>query len=176
MLRSLIAKRFASGGTAYHGVNQVSLPKRPLRKIRLGKARPAIYHQFQVQVELSDGSVVTRRSQFPKNEIRLIQDQRNTPLWNQSRDGMVVMDANSSGRMDKFKQRYGSVYSMEEENVQAAKLAKEAAQAAENEEAKEEANEETDDFGMDDYLTLLNTNALQVQKGGKMATKKRDKK
>ncbi|CDO92445.1 unnamed protein product [Kluyveromyces dobzhanskii CBS 2104] len=170
MLRTLIAKRFASGGTAYHGVNQVSLPKRPLRKIRLGKARPAIYHQFEVQVELSDGSVITRRSQFPKNEIRLIQDQRNCPLWNQSRDGMVMTDANSSGRVDKFKQKYGSVYSLQEQ----------AAESTGKKEALSETQEEpeatADDFGMDDYLTLLNTNAQQVQKGGKMATKKKDKK
>ncbi|CAH02317.1 mitochondrial 54S ribosomal protein bL31m [Kluyveromyces lactis] len=171
MLKSLIAKRFASGGTAYHGVNQVSLPKRPLRKIRLGKARPAIYHQFDVQVELSDGSVITRCSQFPKNEIRLIQDQRNCPLWNQSRDGMVMMDANSSGRVDKFKQKYGSVYSMEEQAAESTGKKETAKKLQET-----EPEPSTDDFGMDDYLTLLNTNAVQVQKGGKMATKKKDKK
>ncbi|BAP74005.1 54S ribosomal protein L36 [Kluyveromyces marxianus] len=168
MLRTLITKRFASTG-AYHGVNQVSLPKRPLRKIRLGKARPAIYYKFDVQVELSDGSVITRRSQFPKNEIRLIQDQRNSPLWNQSRDGMVMMDANSSGRVDKFKQKYGSVYSMEEPAPQTN------SKSAKKTEKTPESNTE-DDFGMDDYLSLLNSNATQVQKGGKMATKKRDKK
>lgn len=172
MFKSLITKRFASGG--YHGAAQISLPKRPLKKIRLGKARPAIYHKFEVQVELSDGSVITRKSQFPKGELRLIQDQRNNPLWNPSRDDLVVVDANAGGRMDKFKQKYSSMFSVEEP----AKNAPAEAKQDTKEETKTPVNEqeEEDEFGMDDYLTLLNTNALQVQSGGKLATKKKDKK
>lgn len=169
MFRPLITKRFA--GTAYHGVSQVALPKRPLRKIRLGKARPAIYHQFEVQVELSDGSVITRRSQFPKDQIRLIQDQRNSPLWNESKKDLVIVDANSGGRMDKFKQKYASVYSIEDKPIEDVSAKKDVKQ-----EAKAVEEQTDDDFGMDDYLTLLNTNAQEVQKGGKMATKKKDKK
>ncbi|SCU88218.1 LAMI_0D09230g1_1 [Lachancea mirantina] len=167
MFRFLVAKRFASGG--YHGVNQVSLPQRPLKKIRLGRARPAIYHKFEVQVELSDGSVVTRRSQFPKNEIRLIQDQRNNPLWNESRDDLAVVDANAGGRLERFKEKYDSMFSIEKEVKGEQKFQKAAQDASSQKEAE-------DSFGMDDYLTLLNTNAQQVQSGGKLAGKKRDKK
>ncbi|SCU89988.1 LAME_0E06524g1_1 [Lachancea meyersii CBS 8951] len=167
MLNSLITKRVAS--KAYHGATQVSIPKRPLKKIKLGKARPAIYHKFDVQVELSDGSVVTRRSQFPKSQIRLIQDQRNNPLWNESRDDLVVVDANAGGRLDKFKQKYDQVFSFE--SVPPKQPAAEAKQPAEA-----ETQDPEDDFGMDDYMSLLNENAQQVQSGGKLATKKRDKK
>ncbi|SCW01298.1 LAFE_0D09494g1_1 [Lachancea fermentati] len=176
MLRSLVFKRYVSGG--YHGTNQVTLPRRPLKKIRLGKARPAIYHQFEVQVELSDGSVITRRSQVPKNEIRLIQDQRNNPLWNPSRDDLAVVDANAGGRMDKFKQKYDSIFSLEVESpVKKAPEDKKIDKHAINDTKAAEAVEaEEDEFGMDDYLSLLNDDSRQVQSGGKMATKKKDKK
>ncbi|SCU97304.1 LAFA_0G10836g1_1 [Lachancea sp. 'fantastica'] len=173
MLKSLISKRFASG--AYHGAPQVSIPKRPLKKIKLGKARPAIYHKFDVQVELSDGSVITRRSQFPKSQIRLIQDQRNNPLWNESRDDLVVVDANAGGRLDKFKQKYDQVF-----NFESTSSKQPAAEARKPEEGKTETktkeDQDEDEFGMDDYMSLLDDSAQQVQSGGKLATKKRDKK
>ncbi|SCU82223.1 LADA_0C03862g1_1 [Lachancea dasiensis] len=170
MLGSFVSRRFASGA-AYHGATHLSIPKRPLKKIKLGKARPAIYHKFEVQVELSDGSVITRRSQFPKDQIRLIQDQRNNPLWNESRDDLVVVDANAGGRLDKFKQKYDPVFSFEE-----APSKQPAAEAKNQKQEQAEDLVEEDDFGMDDYMALLNDNAQQVQSGGKLATKKRDKK
>jgi len=52
--------------------------RRVMRKIKLGKARPAIFHQFETLVELSDGSVIKRRSQAPKDDIRIINDKRNS--------------------------------------------------------------------------------------------------
>lgn len=167
MLRSLIIKRLASTG-AHQSSGQVTIPRRPLKKIRLGKARPAIYHEFNVQVELSDGSVITRRSQFPKAQLRLIQDQRNNPLWNPSRDDLVVVDANASGRLDKFEQRYGSMFSMKSEKPNAE--AKEQAGDAE----KADLGSETA-FEIDDYLSLLNEDSSQI-KTGKLATKKKSKK
>ena len=98
--------RLASTGT-YPGAIRTALPRRPMKKIRLGKARPAIYHQFDVAVELSDGSVIMRKSQFTKAEIRLIQDQRNNILWNSFRRDLTIIDANSAVRLDKFKEKYG---------------------------------------------------------------------
>ncbi|AGO12881.1 AaceriADL375Wp [[Ashbya] aceris (nom. inval.)] len=173
MFRSLITKRFISGANG-PSTAQASLPKRPLRKIRPGKARPAIYHQFNVQIELSDGSVITRKSQYPKAEIRLIQDQRNCVLWNESRTDLVVVDANAGGRMDKFKQKYGSAYSMKSADSQAAS---EAASEKEQEAAKPASEDADGAFGMDDYLDLLSANAVAVQSGGKLAGKpKRNKK
>lgn len=112
MVRSTLT-RLASAGT-YTGAAKVSLPRRPARKIRLGSARPAIYHEFDVLVELSDGSVIKRRSQYPRNEIRLIQDQRNTPLWNPSRTDLVVVDADAGGTIDRFKQKYKAMQVLDE--------------------------------------------------------------
>lgn len=170
----LIVKRSASTGS-YQGGAQVSIPRRPLKKIRLGKARPAIYHQFNVKVELSDGSVITRRSQFPKDEIRLIQDQRNNPLWNPSRDDLVIVDATAGGRLDKFKQRYGAMFSVEDTVKEEQKDTASTTKQQETEAKVQETESKDDDFGMDDYLSLLNDNAEQI-KTGKLATKKKAKK
>lgn len=175
MLRFLFTKRFASTGPP-QGSSQLSIPRRPARKIRLGKARPAIYHQFDVLVELSDGSVVRRRSQFPKNEIRLIQDQRNNPLWNPNRTDLVVVDANASGKVDKFKQKYGSIFSADTNPTpEEVKEEEQPVNTKKSEAVSEAAAEDKDEFGMDDYLSLLNDNSKQI-KTGKLATKKRDKK
>lgn len=193
-----VLKRMASTGT-YPGSTRTTLPRRPMKKIHLGKSRPAIYHQFDVAVELSDGSVIMRRSQFPKAEIRLIQDQRNNPLWNRSRSDLVVVDANSAGSINKFKQKYSSIFSVKEaesaettettesENVDKQTAANEAAESKTTEvgkatidgkEAKEVPKEEKtaeDNFDMDDYLSLLDDSSKQI-KSGKIASKKRAKK
>lgn len=175
MFRTLISKRCASTGPS-QGSSHLAIPRRPARKIRLGKARPAIYHQFDVLVELSDGSVIKRRSQFPKNEIRLIQDQRNNPLWNPSRTDLMVVDANASGKVDRFKQRYSSIFSMQDEvTAQNAKDEGSQSSAPKNEAEGDSHAEPQEEFGMDDYLSLLDDNTRQI-KTGKLATKKKDKK
>ncbi|QLG70260.1 hypothetical protein HG535_0A01980 [Zygotorulaspora mrakii] len=176
MIRTLISIRRASTG-AYKGASQISIPRRPLKKIRLGKARPAIYHQFDVHVELSDGSVIVRKSQFPKDQIRLIQDQRNNPLWNPSRDDLVIVDATAGGSLDKFKQRYSSIFSIEEDpktpdNETAMKTKSEI--PSKGEENAEIATEDTA-LEIDDYLSLLDDSSKQISTG-KLATKKKPKK
>lgn len=82
--------------------------RREMRKIKLGRARPAIFHQFDTLVELSDGSVIKRRSQAPKDELRMISDSRNSTLWNPNRSDLVTVDPNATGKVNKFKQRYSS--------------------------------------------------------------------
>jgi hypothetical protein len=151
-----------------------ALPKRPLKKIQLGKARPAIYYKFNCATEYSDGAVVMRRSQLPKDEHRLIQDMRNTPMWNPHRSDLEVVDANAGGRMEKFKQKFAQFTVKEEENVKEAKH--EGKQVTK--EAKKEIKDETEDDGlmMDDYLQLLGQNVQDVQKGGKLAVKQKGKK
>lgn len=177
----LVLRRLASTGT-YPGSQRTVLPRRPMKKIQLGRARPAIYYQFDVAVELSDGSVVMRKSQFPKGEVRLIQDQRNNPLWNGSRSDLVVVDANAAGSIDKFKQKYSSIFSIEEEEASAtaaekggkpdAKKTKAKAKDTKKEAAQLEEPAATDDFGMDDYLSLLDDSSTQI-KSGKIASKKK---
>lgn len=184
MFRSVVWKRLASTG-GHPNATKVSLPRRPLKKIRLGKARPAIYHQFNVKVELSDGSVITRRSQFPKDEIRLISDQRNNPLWNPSRDDLVLVDVNSGGSKDKFKQKYSSIFSMDDKadivnetpvnKMEGKKEPKKEAKEEEKKKAKEVEPEE-DAFGVDDYLSLLDDSSKQIKTGRLIQKKKKDKK
>jgi len=168
----ILGVRFASAGPGGSNQNSVdTLPRRPMKKIKLGKARPAIYHQFNCKTELSDGSVVIRRSQYPKEELRMIQDQRNHPLWNPFREDLVVVDANAGGKMARFKQRY-SQFAVEEdikEDIEKRQAAEGKAPASE--ESKEENENDVDAMMMDEYLELLGQNVQEVQKGGKLSTK-----
>lgn len=129
--------------------NEVHLSgRRVMRKIKMGKARPAIFHQFDTLVELSDGSVIHRRSQAPKDEIRMINDQRNSALWNPSRSDLISADPNATGKINKFKKRFSQ---FQEEEV--------------------EGSEKEDDF-----IALMGVNVTEVQSGGKVHDKKRGKK
>lgn len=131
--------------------------RRVMKKIQLGKARPAIFHQFEVLVELSDGSVVKRRSQAPKDEIRMISDQRNSALWNPFRSDLTTGDPNATGKVSKFKQRYSTFDAEVKDNATSEETPEQKA-------AKEKLR--------DDYLELLGENAQQVQSGGKLFDKK----
>ncbi|KAH3902946.1 related to 54S ribosomal protein L36, mitochondrial [Saccharomycodes ludwigii] len=185
------AKRLASGtassgGGRMRGINpQFNIPKRPMKKIFIGKARPAIYHQFEVLVELSDGSVIKRKSQYPKAEIRLIQDQRNNPLWNQSRDDLVLVDANSGGKLDKFKQKYSNMFTVadteNETNVQNNTSNKQQTSnptviAKNAEKASTNSTDEFDMFGEEDYLSLLDDSTAGVKNGSVASNKTSAKK
>lgn len=71
--------------------------------------RPHIYYKFDCKVELSDGSTVTRRSQFPKDELRSIADQRNNPLWNPSKANIKQAEADATGRLATMKKKYAEL-------------------------------------------------------------------
>ncbi|ANZ76884.1 BA75_03343T0 [Komagataella pastoris] len=147
---NLALKRFASRPSLEQGV---SIPNRPLKKIQIGKARPAIYYKFDCQVELSDGSVITRKSQYPKVEMRMITDQRNSPFWNCSRKDLVSGDTGARGRLNKFKQRY-SVFadnSQEEDTVE-------------------------DTRSDNEFLDLIGSNHVEQKLGGNIASRKRNSK
>ncbi|CDK24079.1 unnamed protein product [Kuraishia capsulata CBS 1993] len=101
---SKVWKRLASTGRP---AVADAIPKRPLKKIQVGKARPAIYHKFECHVQLSDGSVITRRSQYPKEEFRMLADQRNNPLWNESRADLFV-GIDTKGRISQFREKYAA--------------------------------------------------------------------
>ncbi|CCK68584.1 mitochondrial 54S ribosomal protein bL31m KNAG_0B01370 [Huiozyma naganishii CBS 8797] len=176
---SLIARvRHASTG-GYPGAMKTAIPRRPVRKIPIGKARPAIYHQFDVAVEMSDGSVVMRRSQFPKAELRLIQDQRNNPLWNTSRSDLVVVDANAAGSIGKFKQKYGTMFASPVEEPPAQKAAPQEInklrQPPTPDAPAPETEQEPAPAALEDYLDILDDSTQQI-KTGKLASKRRPKK
>lgn len=138
--------------------------RRVMRKIKLGKARPAIFHQFETLVELSDGSVIKRRSQAPKDEIRMINDQRNSTLWNPHRSDLASINPNATGKVNKFKQRFASFEQKEEQD--AAGIQSESVVDGENNQAKTKH---------DDYIELMGHNVEEV-KGGKLLDKKSNKK
>lgn len=126
--------------------------RRVMRKIRMGKARPTIFHQFETLVELSDGSVIKRRSQAPKDEIRMINDQRNSTLWNPNRSDLVTSDPNATGKVNKFKQRFSTFETEETEETEKAK-----------------------DNTHDALFEMLGHNAKEVASGGKLFDKKQSK-
>jgi len=148
---SVMARR----GVAMKGEVHLS-NRRVMRKIKLGKARPAIFYQFDTLVELSDGSVIKRRSQAPKDEIRMISDQRNSGLWNPNRSDLSTADPNATGKVSKFKQRFANF--------------DESAQEPEKTEGSQDKPNK-----VDDYLELLGQNVKEVQSGGVLFDKKKSR-
>ncbi|KAG7196147.1 uncharacterized protein KQ657_000159 [Scheffersomyces spartinae] len=150
-----LAQTFIRGKAKVAMAGEVDLSnKRIMRKIAPGKARPAIFHQFETLVELSDGSVVKRRSQAPKDEIRMITDQRNHPLWNPFRSDLNVVDPNATGRRSRFQAKYA-----EFSNDASAPI----------EEGEPVSNKPK---ASEDFLELLGQNAKEVQKGGQIFNRK----
>lgn len=139
----------------YAGESASLSKKRVMNTIRMGKARPAIFHQFETFVELSDGSVVRRRSQAPKDEVRMISDQRSSTLWNPTRDDLDDTDPNAVGKVDKFKKRFGGFDGGKEVDEELSILEK----------RKHIAKQK------DDLFELLGENATEVNKGGKVQAK-----
>lgn len=95
-----------------------------MKRIVQGKARPAIFYQFETLVEMSDGSVIKRYSQAPKDEIRMINDQRNNLMWNPNNNdlrnggiGGLGGDLQAKGKINKFKQKFANSFEEEEEEV-----------------------------------------------------------
>lgn len=132
--------------------------RRVMKKIRLGRARPAIFYQFDTLVELSDGSVIKRRSQAPKDEIRMINDQRNSVLWNPHRSDLVTIDPLATGKVNRFKKRFATFEKEDDGEIQTRESNLPAAKSE------------------DSYIELMGHNVEEVQKGGKMFDKKQNKK
>lgn len=133
--------RFSSTKIAM--ANDVHLSNKRIRtKIKMGKARPAIFHQFDTLVELSDGSVIRRRSQAPRDEMRMVSDQRNNPLWNPNAE-IETADLDATGKVSKFKERFAQF------------------------------EEDADSSSGDSLLEMMGQNVTEVQKGGRVFTKKR---
>lgn len=150
--KPVVASVFKTFERSITGRGQVHLSnRRVMKKIQMGKARPAIFHQFDTLVELSDGSVVKRRSQAPKDEIRMITDQRNSELWNPNRSDLYTNDL-ATGKINKFKQKFAAFQSIVEE----------------------EPNTEVEDNKpkKDDFLELMGHNVEEI-KGGVLYDKKK---
>lgn len=91
------------------------LPKRIPRKLRPGEVRPAIYYKFNQTIELSDGATVKRKSVFPKLQFKMLMDQRNAVLWNPSKPNLKALELDASGRLAKFRMKFGDLESQKSE-------------------------------------------------------------
>ena len=132
--------------------------RRVMRKIIPGKQRPAIFYQFDTYVELSDGSVVKRTSQAPKDEIRMINDQRNSLLWNPNRSDLILVDLKAADKVNKFKERFALFDKFETEADRNRKIV---------------LGEKVEEH--DDYLELMGENVVEVQKGGQIYNRKAER-
>lgn len=176
---NLVAKRYAGGGN----VEQETIPrlKRPEKKIPIGLSRPPVYPLINGYIELSDGSVIKRRTQIPKDEIRMILDQRNHPLWNPARKDLEVADASLSSKTAKFRQRY-SIFDFEapKKVAEDGEPVEAPAAEAETKEAKVEASETEgkadENIEYDEYLDIFGDNFNEVQTGGKIYVKPKPQK
>ncbi|RLV95206.1 54S ribosomal protein L36 mitochondrial [Spathaspora sp. JA1] len=146
--------------------------RRVMRKIRMGKARPAIFYQFDTLVELSDGSVIKRRSQAPKDEIRMISDQRNSSLWNPTRSDLLV-DQTQTGKVSKFRSRYGNYdekSAAEDQEQDQEKVSAEEMTEEQREQARQLAAEKEREF-----MEFMGKDA-EIITHGKLYDRKADKK
>lgn len=134
--------------------------RRVMKKIKLGKSRPTIFHQFETLVELSDGSVIKRRSQAPKDEIRMINDQRNSSLWNPNRSDIVSVDPNATGKINKFKQRL-SAFNNNNETNEISKTTSPTKSDSDGKVAEHDA-----------FIELMGHNVQEVASGGSVLDKK----
>ncbi|RKP29395.1 hypothetical protein METBISCDRAFT_18755 [Metschnikowia bicuspidata] len=142
-VQQIVCVRASSNKVAM--ANDVHLSNKRIRtRIKMGKARPAIFHQFDTLVELSDGSVIRRRSQAPRDEIRMVTDQRNHPLWNPHSD-VEAADIDARGKVSKFKEKFAQF--------------------------QEEGEKTKGSTGS--LLEMMGQNVTEVQKGGRVFTKKK---
>ena len=168
--------------------------RRVMKRIVQGKARPAIFYQFETLVEMSDGSVIKRYSQAPKDEIRMINDQRNNLMWNPNNNdlrngeiGGLGGDLQAKGKVNKFKQKFANSFEEEEEGV--GKQSKEGKEEKEKKvEGEGEGEGEVDEEAIrrkqlelqkardEELFELMGENAEEVVGGGKLYDKKADKK
>ncbi|GME99976.1 hypothetical protein B5S28_g2463 [[Candida] boidinii] len=170
-LQNLISVRnYASGRLQVHS----SIPSRPMKKIRVGKARPAIYYKFNTHIELSDGSVIYRKSQYPKEEMRMITDQRNNHLWNQSKPDVSLLDAEAKGKLNKFKTKFAAFdqSGLTESEIEEQRVKEE----NERKERLETGSVKKSDEESDDYLDILSGSYVEEKLGGNIAKKEKGKK
>ena len=110
---------------------------------------------------MSDGSTITRRSQFPKTEWRYLADQRNNPKRNPTRTNLVEIESDATGKLARFKQRYGFT------DITEPKI--------KSQTEKKEGTEKQENNMNDMFAELMGQNVAAVQSGGKVAAKRRKK-
>ncbi|KAL6927527.1 hypothetical protein ACO0SA_003826 [Hanseniaspora valbyensis] len=80
-------------------------------RIPRGKTIPSLYHLFDQYIQLTDGSVIKRVSQYPKKSIISLLDQRANIVYNPLRPDLAQKKVQSS-TVDKFKQKFAATSSI----------------------------------------------------------------
>jgi complex III assembly factor LYRM7 len=119
------------------------------------EALPRPVPHFGQTVILSDGSTLRLFTTSPRGTMRLTRDPTNHPLWNPKADGRGAGDEDESGRLARFRRRFGGSESGEDVEKQAAgksapKQGKEAAANA-SAQAKKTASRRSGGFTEDDF-------------------------
>lgn len=161
-----------------------------MKRIIQGKARPAIFYQFETLIELSDGSVIKRYSQAPKDEIRMINDQRNNLIWNPNNNdlinggGLGGGDLQAKGKINKFKLKFANSFEEGEREEQQKEVVVDEGEGEREGEGEGEVDEEIirrkqlelQKARDEELFELMGENAQEVDGGGKLYDKKADKK
>ncbi|CAI5759939.1 unnamed protein product [Candida verbasci] len=142
--------------------------RRVMKKIQMGKARPAIFYQFDQFIELSDGSVIKRKSQIPKDELRMINDQRNSIKWNPHRSDLDTSDLTAAGKIGKFKAKFAQ---FEGEQVANQKDSTPESQEALRSKEKERARQKDKEL-----VEMMGEDAVEIVGGGNLYDKKAETK
>lgn len=96
-----------------------------------------------------------------------------SPVWNPTRTNLKTAEADQTGKLAKFNQKFGFVDAADTSNQ--AKIGGDA--AAEADAPKEEAPKtQSRQSLMQDYMDLMGENIVPVQRGGRVAGKKKHKK
>ena len=140
-----------------------ALKKRPSLKLRSEDVRPAIYYKFDQTVELSDGSTVKRKSVYPRVEWRMLQDQRNSSLWNPSKPDHKAMLAGESGKLAKFRRKFGGLGDINDSTPEESTKA----DTASAPEASDDSAFDLDDLMSEDAQNITSGRLHQVKKPSK---------
>ncbi|XBW38387.1 hypothetical protein QEN19_003974 [Hanseniaspora menglaensis] len=161
----LAKKEAMSGGS--------KLPSYQLKgRIPRGKTIPSLYHLFDQYIQLTDGSVIKRVSQYPKKSIISLLDQRANIFYNPLRPDLAQKKIQSS-TVDKFKMKFAATSSISNKSfsVVDSETKEEIAVEVESTEQVSAPLDGEFDYGeMDDFLDLLDTTEAtgEVAKGGQL--------
>lgn len=156
------------------------LPKYELKgRIPRGKTIPSLYHLFDQYIQLTDGSVVKRVSQYPKKSIISLLDQRSNIFYNPLRPDLAQKKLQSS-TVDKFKMKFAATSSINKANFSVIDSeskeeiivgVENPAEPVSSDDIKAASADGEFDYGeMDDFLDLLETTDAtgEVAKGGQL--------
>ncbi|GMF03033.1 unnamed protein product [[Candida] boidinii] len=106
--------------------------------------------------------------------MRMITDQRNNHLWNQSKPDVSLLDAEAKGKLNKFKTKFAAFdqSGLTESEIEEQRVKEE----NERKERLETGSVKKSDEESDDYLDILSGSYVEEKLGGNIAKKEKGKK